>query len=54
MTQDGVMRYRVHWLGYDSNEDTWETVESLEGCQDLLAEFNSRRKKVWTLTRYTG
>lgn len=36
---NGIIHYRVKWQGFSSAEDTWEPVENLEGCNDLLAEF---------------
>ena len=36
----GKVKYRVHWKGYSARHDTWEPVENLTNCQDLIDEFN--------------
>ncbi|XP_010449422.1 PREDICTED: DNA (cytosine-5)-methyltransferase CMT2-like [Camelina sativa] len=33
------LRFKVHWKGYSSNEDTWELAEELSNCQDAIREF---------------
>ncbi|XP_019087809.1 PREDICTED: DNA (cytosine-5)-methyltransferase CMT2-like isoform X2 [Camelina sativa] len=33
------LRFKVHWKGYSSNEDTWELAEGLSNCQDAIREF---------------
>ena len=37
-----MVKYRVHWLGFPSDDDTWELEEHLEGCQELLQEFKRK------------
>ena len=32
-------KFLVRWKGYDASHDTWEPVENLSDCQDLLADF---------------
>ena len=32
-------KFLVCWKGYDASHDTWEPVENLSDCQDLLADF---------------
>ena len=39
--QDGVPMYKVRWKHYDENYDTWEPLENLENCDDILNEFES-------------
>ena len=34
------VRYLVHWKGYDKSERTWEPIESLTNCHDLLIDFH--------------
>uniref|UniRef100_A0A8C4QMA3 Chromo domain-containing protein n=1 Tax=Eptatretus burgeri TaxID=7764 RepID=A0A8C4QMA3_EPTBU len=34
--------YRVRWKGYQPNEDTWEPIENLAGCEELLYRFHKR------------
>ena len=35
----GVVKYRVHWVGYTEFEDTWETWDKLDNCLQKLREF---------------
>ena len=37
--QDGVPMYQVRWKGYDEN--TWEPLENLENCDDILRDFEN-------------
>ena len=41
MTKGGVKHYEVKWEGYE--ETTWEPVESLKECKDLMREFKTRK-----------
>jgi len=29
----------VKWVGYPSSQSTWEPVDHLEGCPDLIENF---------------
>ena len=40
-----MVKYLVDWVGWPSDEDTWEREEHLNGCQELLQEF--KRKKLF-------
>ena len=31
----------VKWVGYDSKQSTWEPIEHLAGCEDMIAEFKA-------------
>ena len=31
--------YKVHWDGYDSDQDTWEPVSSLFDCEFAINEY---------------
>ncbi|CAN4089762.1 unnamed protein product [Withania somnifera] len=31
--------FLVRWKGYDSDEDTWEPIEGLDGCQNKIKDF---------------
>jgi hypothetical protein len=42
LDEDGF-RFLVKWVGYPASESTWEPVDALAGCDELVAEF--RRKK---------
>ena len=35
----------VKWVGYDSKSNTWEPLENLAGCEDMIAEFKEREKQ---------
>ena len=41
----GVVSYKVRWKGYGSEEDTWEPVDNLDSCQDLVDDFNKKREE---------
>ena len=34
--------FLIRWKGYTSDEDSWEPLENLEGCQDILNEWSVR------------
>ena len=40
----GVTQYSVKWVGWESKHNTWEPIEHLAGCKDMIAEFNEREK----------
>lgn len=40
---DGL--YEVKWKGYSVEDNTWEPVTSLHGCNDKLFEFYLKRKR---------
>ncbi|ESQ55474.1 hypothetical protein EUTSA_v10024250mg [Eutrema salsugineum] len=33
------LKFKVHWKGYNSNEDTWEPAKELSNCQDSMRDF---------------
>ena len=37
---NGKNEYRVRWLGYDSDDDTWEPMENIGGCDAIVKLFN--------------
>lgn len=41
----GRICYLVKWLGYSSNENTWEPVEHLYRCVDLVEKFETEYSK---------
>ena len=40
----GVLQWLVKWKGFDAKDNTWEPIEHLAGCEDMIAEFNEREK----------
>ncbi|KAL1515139.1 hypothetical protein AB1Y20_004200 [Prymnesium parvum] len=38
----GVTQYLVKWKGYEIKDSTWEPIEHLAGCEDMIAEFVER------------
>lgn len=42
---DGKKEYLIRWKGYKAADDTWEPEESVDNCQDLLADFLKKKKK---------
>ncbi|XP_050375342.1 DNA (cytosine-5)-methyltransferase CMT3-like [Argentina anserina] len=40
--KDKGLYLKVHWKGYDSDEDTWEPLDSLRDCKNCVEEFVSR------------
>lgn len=38
-TGERGLKFKVHWKGYSSNEDTWEPAKELSNCQDAIREF---------------
>lgn len=47
--QQGKWLYLVKWKGYDDAQNTWEPVENLSSCRELLEEF---LKKCTTVQRF--
>jgi hypothetical protein len=41
--RNGKAFYLVHWKGFSSDEDTWQSAEDLTNCRLLLAEFEKSR-----------
>lgn len=42
----GTEWYLVHWKGYDDPKDnTWEPIDNLTSCLDLVAEFHERQSR---------
>merc|ERR1712168_1683747 len=37
--------YKVRWYGYGSDDDTWETIDNLASCTDMVKEFVENRKR---------
>jgi len=45
MGKNKKFEYLLKWEGYDEEDNTWETVESLAHCPKLLATFEKERVK---------
>ncbi|XP_074626287.1 uncharacterized protein LOC141884405 isoform X2 [Acropora palmata] len=43
--KDGKMYYKVRWEGYESEEDSWEPMENLITCQELVDKYWELRKE---------
>ncbi|CAL8071983.1 unnamed protein product [Orchesella dallaii] len=41
-TINGVTYYFIKWKGWDVSANTWEPIEHLEGCSELLEAFSKR------------
>ena len=39
----GVTQYQVKWVGWDAKHNTWEPLEHLAGCEDLIADMKERK-----------
>ncbi|CAF2148535.1 hypothetical protein HID58_000984 [Brassica napus] len=55
-TGERGLKFKVHWKGYSSNEDTWEPAEELSNCQDAIREFvtSGFKKKILPLPGGVG
>ena len=42
-TIGGQLQYLVQWIGYD--QKTWEPIENLEGCPELIDAFKKRKRQ---------
>ena len=34
----GNTQWQVKWKGYDAKDNTWEPIDNLAGCEDMIAE----------------
>lgn len=45
ISKGGVTKYLVKWAGFETKHNTWEPLEHLAGCEDMIVEFNEREKQ---------
>ncbi|KAH0788784.1 chromobox protein 5-like [Histomonas meleagridis] len=43
-TRRGKKQFKVHWVGYPSEDDTWENEEDVD-CDELIEEYREKVKK---------
>lgn len=49
--RDGIMVYKIQWKGFPASEATWEPVENLQKCKDMISEFEKSRKEALNAAR---
>ncbi|VDD89619.1 unnamed protein product [Enterobius vermicularis] len=42
---EGILKYKVRWFGYDEDGDTWEPEGNLNGAKKALRNFSKTHKK---------
>jgi chromodomain-containing protein len=42
--RNGVIEYKIRWLGFDESEDTWEPTKHLS-CPEKVREFEDLRNR---------
>jgi hypothetical protein len=40
----GIVKYKIRWRGYESDDDTWETENNLQNAPIILAEYKESKK----------
>ena len=38
-------QWEVKWAGHDKNHNTYEPIAHLAGCEDMIAEYNERKRQ---------
>ena len=41
--KDGSIRYKIRWLGYTSDDDSWEPAEEIEHCVDIVMAWKKQK-----------
>ena len=44
MAKGGVTQYQVKWKDWEAKHNTWEPIENLAGCEDMIAEMKEVQK----------
>ncbi|KAK3577828.1 hypothetical protein CHS0354_000222 [Potamilus streckersoni] len=42
---NGEVRYKIRWWGYGPEDDTWEPLQNMQSCMDLLDIYEKRRQQ---------
>jgi hypothetical protein len=42
--EDQVLKYKIRWQGYDSDEDTYEPASGVAHCKEKIAEWEASKK----------
>jgi TfoX/Sxy family transcriptional regulator of competence genes len=45
LNKKGCTEYEVKWVGYPLSKNTWEAIENLDKCPEVLKEFEMRALK---------
>jgi hypothetical protein len=40
-----ITQYCVKWKGYDAKQNTWEPIEHLAGCEDMITAHHQEKKQ---------
>ena len=40
-----MTQYQVKWVGWEAKHNTWEPIEHLADCHELIVEFKERKKQ---------
>ncbi|ODN00324.1 Chromobox protein 5 [Orchesella cincta] len=51
---EGVTYYFIKWKGWDESANTWEPIEHLDGCSELLDAFSKREAEKRSHKRRAG
>lgn len=49
--RDGMVAYKIQWEGFPASDATWEPVENLQKCKDMIIEFEKNRKEALKAVR---
>ena len=45
MAKGGITQFNVKWAGFEAKHNTWEPIENLAECEDMIAAFKEREKQ---------